>query len=69
MSKYCSGPEFISKALAKWCKKKRMELMCKQQGRPMQIDFMERLNRFYREDVLVAFWFNHLQQLRTRMDI
>ena len=64
-----NGPEFISKALAQWCKKKRVELMFIQPGRPMQNGFMERLNRFYREDVLDAYWFNDLHQLRTRTDV
>lgn len=60
-----NGPEFISKALEKWCGKKRVELMFIQPGKPMQNGFMERLNRFYREDVLDAYWFNDLHQLRT----
>lgn len=64
-----NGPEFISKTLAQWCKKKRVELMFIQPGRPMQNGFMERLNRFYREDVLDAFWFNDLHQVRKRTDI
>ena len=64
-----NGPEFISKTLAQWCKKKRVELMFIQPGRPMQNGFMERLNRFYREDVLDAFWFNDLHQVRKRTEI
>ena len=64
-----NGPEFISKTLGEWCKKKRVELRFIQPGKPMQNGFMERLNRFYREDVLDAFWFNDLHQIRTRTDI
>ena len=64
-----NGPEFISKTLAQWCKRKRVELMFIQPGRPMQNGFMERLNRFYREDVLDAFWFNDLHQVRKRTEI
>ena len=64
-----NGPEFISRTLAEWCKRKRVELMFIQPGKPMQNGFMERLNRFYREDVLDAFWFNDLHQLRIRTDI
>jgi len=49
---YCdNGPEFISKTLSKWCKGKRVELQFILPGKPMQNGYMERLNRFYREDV------------------
>lgn len=58
-----NGPEFISKTLSQWCKKKRVELRFIQPGKPMQIGFMERLNRFYREDVFDAYWFNDLHQI------
>ncbi len=64
-----NGPEFISKTLGEWCRKKRVELRFIQPGKPMQNGYMERLNRFYREDVLDAFWFNDLHQLRVRTNI
>lgn len=38
-------------------------------GLELQNGYMERLNRFYREDVLDAFWFNDLHQLRVRTNI
>ena len=60
-----NGPEFISKTLSVWCKRKRVELRFIQPGKPMQNGYMERLNRFYREDVLDAYWFNDLYQIRT----
>ncbi|MFL9845537.1 integrase core domain-containing protein [Flavobacterium rhizosphaerae] len=34
-----------------------------QPGKPMQNGFIARFNRFYREDVLDAYWFNDLHQL------
>lgn len=60
-----NGPEFISKTLGEWCKRKHVELRFIQPGRPVQNALMERLNRFYREDVLDAYWFNDLHQIRT----
>ncbi|WP_418502330.1 integrase core domain-containing protein [Flagellimonas sp.] len=60
-----NGPEFISKTLSKWCKGKRVELQFIQPDKPMQDGYMERLNRFYREDVLDAYWFNHLHQIKA----
>jgi len=59
-----NGPEFISKILQQWCRTKRIELRYTQPGKPMQNGYIERFNRFYREDVLDAFWFNDLHQLR-----
>ncbi len=59
-----NGPEFISKTLQQWCEKKRVELRYTQPGKPMQNGYIERFNRYYREDVLDAFWFNDLHQLR-----
>ena len=60
-----NGPEFLSKTFTHWCKRKRIEIKFIQPGKPMQNGFIERLNRFYREDVLDAYWFNDLYQLRT----
>ena len=60
-----NGPEFISKTLAEWCKRKRVELRFIQPGKPMQNGYIERLNRFYREDVLDAYWLNDLHQIST----
>jgi len=59
-----NGPEFISKTLQQWCVTKRIELRYTQPGKPMQNGYIERFNRFYREDVLDAFWFTDLHQLR-----
>lgn len=60
-----NGPEFLSKTFTQWCKRKRIEIKFIQPGKPMQNGFIERLNRFYREDILDAYWFNDLYQLRS----
>jgi putative transposase len=63
-----NGPEFISKKLAKWCDKEQIEQKFIQPGKPMQNGFNERLNRTYREDVLNAYFFDSLEQLRILSD-
>ena len=59
-----NGPEFISHELADFCKGLDIEIRYKQPGKPMQNGYVERFNRFYREDVLDAYLFSSLQELR-----
>jgi len=64
-----NGPEFLSRTFTEWCNRKRIEIKFIQPGKPVQNGYIERLNRFYREDVLDAFWFNDIHQLRVRTNI
>ena len=59
-----NGPEFISHELADFCKGLDIEIRYIQPGKPMQNGYVERFNRFYREDVLDAYLFSSLQELR-----
>ena len=63
-----NGPEFISKELKGWCENNGITLQFIQPGKPMQNGYVERLNRTFREDVLNAYLFDTLEQLRILCD-
>jgi len=59
-----NGPELISKVLEDWCTENDVELRHIQPGKPNQNAFIERFNRSYREEVLSAYLFIDLDQVR-----
>jgi len=59
-----NGPEFICKAIAEYVADKPTEMMYIEPGKPMQNAFIERFNRLFREDVLDAYIFSDINQLR-----
>lgn len=63
-----NGPEFISKVFTLWCAQNKIEIKYIQPGKPMQNGYVERLNRTYREDVLDAYYFDNLEELRILND-
>lgn len=63
-----NGPEFISNRLQSWCKNKQITIQYIQPGKPSQNAFIERFNRTFREDILDAYWFEDLQQLRVLIE-
>ncbi len=59
-----NGPEFISTALADFFKAKQIEHKFIQPGKPMQNGFIERFNKTLREDVLDAYIFESISQVK-----
>ena len=59
-----NGPEMISSALALWCEEHGVYMRFIQPGKPNQNAFVERFNRTYRNEVLDAYVFTDLAQVR-----
>lgn len=59
-----NGPEFISAKLINWCEKHDIRLHHIQPGRPMQNGYVERFNRSFRNEVLDAWLFDSLSEVR-----
>lgn len=59
-----NGPEFTSLALTHWCTEQGIELQYIQPAKPAQNAFMERFNRTYRTEVLDAYVFESLADVR-----
>ena len=61
-----NGPEFISYKLEQWCsdEKRRINLLYIQPGRPMQNAYIERKNGSLRRELLNAYLFTSLSDVR-----
>jgi putative transposase len=62
-----NGPEFISHKLQEWCshESRRITLQFIQPGRPMQNAYIERNNGSIRRELLNAYLFNSLAEVRA----
>lgn len=59
-----NGPELISSQLVAWCHQHDVEMLYIQPGKPNQNAYIERFNRTFRQEVLNAYLFKSLDQVR-----
>ena len=59
-----NGPEFTSKEFELWCRDRQIRIQYIQPGKPMQNGFIERFNGTYRKEVLDAYAFFELDEVR-----
>lgn len=59
-----NGPELLSEAFSTWCEENEVEIRYIQPGKPNQNAFIERFNRTFRTEVLSAYLFEDLDQVR-----
>ena len=59
-----NGPELLSETFLSWCEENEVEIRYIQPGKPNQNAFIERFNRTFREEVLSAYLFEDLDQVR-----
>jgi len=63
-----NGPEFISQKLDDWCKERKIQLAFIQPGKPMQNGYVERLNGNIRREMLNAYVFKTLSEVREKAE-
>ncbi|RNE89453.1 transposase [Marichromatium sp. AB32] len=63
-----NGPEFTSTAFQRWATERGIALDFISPGRPTQNGFIERFNGSFRREVLDAWLFNTLEEVRQQAD-
>ena len=63
-TRFDNGPEYLSQVFASWCREKEVKLNYIQPGKPNPNAYIERFNRTFRHEVLDAYGFESLRQVR-----
>jgi putative transposase len=63
-----NGPELTSRTLITWCEARGIALRHIQPGKPQQNAYIERFNRSYRDEVLDAYIFGSIADVRDETD-
>ena len=63
-----NGPEFISQKLDHWCKDNKVQLMFIQPGKPTQNAYIERMNGSLRRELLNAYIFKTIDEVREKTE-
>ena len=64
-----NGPEFLSKLFTQFCQTEGIEINYIQPGKPSQNGFIERFNKTFREDVLDAYLFRNIEEVKLQSEL